>query len=317
MRSAEAQSLARELPAGLAGRVRAAVSQGQTGPMAVEREGSGRGLRGAVRWEGTQRCRPAVGAPAVASWVTAVPPESPEPQLCPGPGDLRNIQSPTKARGTGEGVSLRHIPRLRARFHGNQSLLLAPSLPPGMAVGAVGHGTLWQGTSLRSPRAAQRQGQGLGATASAPGNTGKSSCAVGVLMCVSTWGAPLCLCVLSHVHVCVCRGRVCPAPLLALCWVLRLLQHPGTPHSWCSSSRAPKPRAFLSCPVASCSRGCHSLVPVLREEETPPEHQPFSYARSKERFWELCPLPVLENTMGAADGSPRAKGLDLIVPGYY
>lgn len=59
--------------------------------------GSGRSLRGAVRWEGTQRCRPAVGAPAVASWVTAVPPESPEPQLCPGPGDSRNIQSPTKA----------------------------------------------------------------------------------------------------------------------------------------------------------------------------------------------------------------------------
>lgn len=29
----------------------------------------------------------------------------------------------------------------------------------------------------------------------------------------------------------------------------------------------------------------------------------------------LCPLPELENTMGAADGSPRAKGLDLIVPG--
>lgn len=181
--------------------------------------GSGRSLRGAVRWEGTQRCRPAVGAPAVASWVTAVPPESPEPQLCPGPGDLRNIQSPTKARGTGEGVSLRHIPRLRARFHGNQSLLLAPSLPPGMAVGAVGHGTLWQGTSLRSPRAAQRQGQGLGATASAPGNTGKSSCAVGVLMCVSTWGAPLCLCVLSHVHVCecVCAGGGCALPRCWLC----------------------------------------------------------------------------------------------------
>lgn len=70
------------------------------------------------------------------------------------------------------------------------------------------------GDSLRSPRAAQRQGQGLEATASAPGNTGKSSCAVGVLMCVSTWGAPLCLCVLSHVHVCVCvqgEGVPCPA----------------------------------------------------------------------------------------------------------
>lgn len=259
-------------------------------------------------------------------------PREPGAPALPRPRRFKEHSEPHQSRGTGEGVSLRHIPRLRARFHGNQSLLLAPSLPPGMAVGAVGHGTLWQGTSLRSPRAAQRQGQGLEATASAPGNTGKSSCAVGVLMCVSTWGAPLCLCVLSHVHVCayVCRGRVCPAPLLALCWVLRLLQHPGTPHSWCSSSRAPKPRAFLSCSVASCSRGCHSLVPVLRVEETPLEHQPFSYAKSKGRFWEqpghvswlpgswvLCPLPVLENTMGAADGSPRAKGLDLIVPGYY